>query len=149
MAVDKSSFPARSCRLLPLKSTLSSLYLLTSFFGHKNCFHHEWFTLRLGLWTTNVLIHFVMDFYEAYAIFGTAWATVIGMYLITFVIASSTLAKTTLPWLENSLMMLHESGHYPETLRCMRIVLKVGVVVLNCGHFTPISSVSHYPDTLR
>ncbi|XP_028409950.1 uncharacterized protein LOC114532605 [Dendronephthya gigantea] len=132
MAVDKTSVPASSCRLLPLKSTLSSLYLLTSFFGHKNCFHHKCFRLGLGIWVTNILIHFVMDFYEAYAIFGTAWATVIGMYLITFIVASSTLAKTTLPWLENSLIMLHESGHYPETLRYMRIILKVAPVVVIC-----------------
>lgn len=123
--MDKPISPSHSCRLLPLKSTLSSLYLLTSFFGHKNCFHRNRFLLGLGLWITNILIHFTMDFYEAYAIFGGAWATAVGMYLITFVTASSCLAKITLPWLENSLMLLYEAGGYPETLRIMKIVLKV------------------------
>ena len=114
-----------TCRLLPLKSSLSSLYFLTSFFGHKNCFHLKWFRFGLGLWVTNMLIHFLMDFYEAYAIFGVAWATAIGMYLIAFTTASSCLARITLPWLENSLILLREAGAYPQTLRIMKTVLKV------------------------
>lgn len=73
-----------------------------------------------------------MDFYEAYAIFGVAWATVIGMFLITFIMASSCLAKTILPWLENTLIVLYETGAYPETLRIMKTVLKVCVDLYNC-----------------
>ena len=72
-----------------------------------------------------MIIHFLMDFYEAYAIFGVAWATAVGMFLITFITASCCLAKVTLPRLENSLMLLYETRVYPETLRIMKIVLKV------------------------
>ena len=128
----KSSQPAKTCRLLPLKSTFSSLYLLTSFFGHKNCLHSKLFHVGLTLWITNITIHFLMDFYEAYAIFGVAWATTVGMFLITFITASICQAKITLPWLENSLIMLYNSGTYPETLRMMKIILKVGWI--HCLH---------------
>ena len=121
-----------NCQLSPIKCILSSLYFLTSFFGHKNCFHPKWFSFGLVLWVINILIHFLMDFYEAYAIFGVVWATVIGVYLITFLTASSCLAKTVLPWLENALILLYETGAYPETLRTMKTVLKVRVDLYNC-----------------
>ncbi len=127
MPIDEPSSSPISCRLLPLKSTFSPLYLLTSFFGHKNCLHSKRFALGLGLWITNITVHFIMDFYEAYAIFGVAWATAIGMYLITFITASSCLAKVTLPWLENSLLLLYDTGVYPKTLRVMKTILKVGL----------------------
>lgn len=84
-----------------------------------------------------MLIHFLMDFYEAYAIFGVAWATAVGMYLIAFTTASSCLARITLPWLENSLILLHEAGAYPQTLRIMKTVLKVCVHLYNCTSSMP------------
>ncbi len=126
LQMEKPSVPTISCRLVPLKSTFSSLYLLTSFFGHKNCLHSKRFHLGLGLWITNIVIHFLMDFYEAYAIFGAAWATTIGVFFITFVTASCCQAKVTLPCLENSLIILCNSGMYPKTLRIMKTILKVG-----------------------
>lgn len=114
-----------SCRLQPLRSTLCWLYLMSSFFGHKNCIHRTKYAVGLALWITNLLMHFCFDFYEARVIFGIAWATCIGMYLVTFVIASICLARVTLPWLENCLLLLHEDGKYTETLRIARILLRV------------------------
>ena len=128
MEVKPSYTAHQSCRLEPLASTLSHFYALTSFFGHKNCLHRKKFKFGLSLWVMNLTIHFCLDFYEAYYIFGVAWATAVGMFLITFITASICLARVTLLRLEISLLSLHQDGNYSETLRIMKIVLRVSVL---------------------
>ncbi|XP_048576769.1 uncharacterized protein LOC5518542 [Nematostella vectensis] len=113
-----------------LNAILYPMYMVTSFIGHKNK-RHPWFgRFGLVLWITSLCVHFALDFYEAKHIFGTAWATAIGVFFVSFTSGTYVIIKDLIPWIEDGLEILYVDGNFTETLeKVKRVAKKLPIIV--------------------
>lgn len=101
-------------------------YLLSAGIGDTNKQYNK-YKGKLGLlvWCINILIHFTLDFYEAWTIFGTAWATCIGLFLFTLVVCCISMIRHSIPWFLRGVKKLKKDGNYPKTLSRVRLLVRV------------------------
>ena len=109
-----------------LTRILSPVHLVTAFIGYRSKNHPCLSCIGLPLWVLNLTIHFALDFYEAKHVFGWAWATAMGVFFFSFVTGTYSIIKSTIPWLEDALEVLHAEGNFTETLEKLHKIAKVG-----------------------
>lgn len=108
-----------------LDQILNPLSFIAAFIGFKSSYHPYLSKIGMPLWFVSMAIHFALDFYEAYHIFGIAWATSIGVFLISFLCGTIFAIKDVIPWLEDSLEILYAEGNFSETLEKVHVITKV------------------------
>lgn len=111
-----------------LDQILNPLSFIAAFIGFKSSYHRYLSKIGMPLWLISLAIHFALDFYEAYHIFGIAWATSIGVFLISFLCGTVFAIKDVLPWLEDSLEILYAEGNFTETLEKVHQITKVNLI---------------------
>lgn len=101
-------------------------YLLSAGIGDTNKQYNK-YKGKIGLlvWCINIVIHFSLDFYEAWTIFGTAWATCIGLFFVTLVACCISMIRNSIPWFLRGVKKLKKDGHYPKTLSRVRLLVRV------------------------
>ena len=110
-----------------LLAILKPIYIVSSFIGNRNKNYHPWLgKFGLVLWISSILIHFSLDFYDATYKYGWAWATAIGVFLVSFISGTVMIIRDTIPWIEDALEILYVDGNFTETLDKARKVAKVG-----------------------
>ena len=104
-------------------------YLLSAGIGDTNRTYNKykgW--IGLIVWCLNFTIHFSLDFYEAVFVFHVSWATCIGLFLIALSVGSFSMIRHSVPWFIKAVRKLKKDGHYPKTLRRMRLIFKVSLI---------------------
>jgi len=103
-------------------------YLLSAGVGDTNKQYNKYKgKIGLVIWCFNIVIHFGLDFYEAWTIFGTSWATCIGLFLVTLVVCCISMIKHSIPWFLRGVKKLKKDGHYPKTLSRVRLLVRVSL----------------------
>ena len=101
-------------------------YFLSAWIGDTNrSFNKYKGWIGLVIWLINIVIHFSLDFYEANFVFNISWATCIGLFFITLVVGCACMIKYSVPWFIKGVKKLKKDGHYPRTLRRLRLIMRV------------------------
>jgi hypothetical protein len=108
------------------------IYLLSAGIGDTNK-HYNKYKGKFGLvlWIINICIHFGLDFYEANTIFDISWATCIGLFFLTLIACCISMTRHSIPWFLKGVKKLKKDGHYPKTLKRIRLIARVSKIPLN------------------